>query len=349
MNKQFFFGVITAIVVLFTGRNLCVFNRKNYQEIPRAFITMLLVCMAFAGCSKGEEIIMMTLSASSFNFTSSGGEQSLAIESNVKSWTIDGDALFWLTITPVSGAGNGTIRLTATQNTGSMGRVATLTVSGTDVTNQNVSVTQDAAPPKTLDQSWRSTVSSAMASNPTQTLTNGYYKGQRTNSARDGLGAYYWNESGDFYFGGWKNSNFEGYGVYITGNFDNSNNISNCPNCKIYAGNYVNGAKVGQGVCYDRTGTPIYSGSFANGSPSEPYPNSPNIAKKFQVFSYGSGRFYLGETVINNFREGYGIALLQDGMWYGPWKNDERNGFGIHINNNGGITVGTWQGDIYNP
>jgi len=323
-------------------------NRKIYQKTTKAFITMLVVCMAFAGCNKEDEVITMTLSAGSLNFASSGGEQSFTIESNTKSWTVDSGASSWITISPASGAGNGTVRITAAQNTGSMGRTATLTVSGTDVTSRDINVSQDAAPPKTLDQSWRSTLSTAMSSNPTQALSNGNYKGQTNGTARDGLGAYYWSESGSFYFGGWK-STMDGFGIYLMGNFDNATVLANCPDCKIYAGNWANGVMSGQGVCYDRTGTPLYSGNFAENKPTGTYPNNSGSAKMFQIFSYGSGRFYLGETVINNLRDGYGINLLQDGMWYGPWKNDARDGYGILINNNGSMTVGTWKGDTHTP
>jgi hypothetical protein len=32
-------------------------------------------------------------------------------------------------------------------------------------------------------------------------------------------------------------------------------------------------------------------------------------------------------------------------MWYGAWKDGIRDGYGIYIGYDGGISTGTWKGD----
>jgi hypothetical protein len=71
-----------------------------------------------------------------------GSTGSFNITSNV-SWTVSSNQT-WLTVNPASGSNNGTVTVTAQQNTGSQ-RTATVTVSGTGVTSQTVTVTQASA------------------------------------------------------------------------------------------------------------------------------------------------------------------------------------------------------------
>jgi lysophospholipase L1-like esterase len=60
------------------------------------------------------------------------------------SWNVSNNQS-WLTVNPVSGSNNSTVTITAQQNTGSTARSATVTVSGSGVTAQNVTVTQATA------------------------------------------------------------------------------------------------------------------------------------------------------------------------------------------------------------
>ena len=82
----------------------------------------------------------LTVSPSSISPTSSAGNTSIAVSSNV-SWTAS-ESISWLTISGGSGSNNGlfTINHTANNNAGS--RTATVTVSGSGVSNQTVTVTQ---------------------------------------------------------------------------------------------------------------------------------------------------------------------------------------------------------------
>jgi hypothetical protein len=50
----------------------------------------------------------------------------------------------WLTLTPASGSNNGTVALTASANTGTTARTAIVTISGTGVASQTITITQAA-------------------------------------------------------------------------------------------------------------------------------------------------------------------------------------------------------------
>ena len=68
------------------------------------------------------------------SFNASGESRSLYIKSNVD-WDASSDAS-WLTVSPVSGSNDGTLILTTTANTDSNQRTATVTISGTGLTEQ---------------------------------------------------------------------------------------------------------------------------------------------------------------------------------------------------------------------
>ncbi len=81
------------------------------------------------------------------NVTSSSGTTSFNVASNVE-WTSSSDQT-WCTVTP-SGTGNGTIIATYQANTGTGSRTATITVMGSGVSNQVVTVTQSGVPPSLI-------------------------------------------------------------------------------------------------------------------------------------------------------------------------------------------------------
>jgi len=82
---------------------------------------------------------VITVSPSTFNLPTASGWSVFNVQSNCSSWAITG-APSWLTLTPSSGANNGTIVMQYQQNTGPA-RSATLTVSGCNI-NQTITVTQ---------------------------------------------------------------------------------------------------------------------------------------------------------------------------------------------------------------
>ena len=81
------------------------------------------------------------VSPSTWNAPGSGGGESVSITStsNMASWAATSDAA-WLTVTPTTGLGSGTVTLSAAAQTVSWARMATVTIAG-----QTVAVTQTGA------------------------------------------------------------------------------------------------------------------------------------------------------------------------------------------------------------
>ncbi|MDR2149016.1 MAG: Ig-like domain-containing protein [Tannerella sp.] len=86
----------------------------------------------------------LSLTTTQLDFTAFGGKKTFDITSNTD-WTVSSDVA-WLTVEPSSGTDNETITVTAPANTGNSPLTATITVSGTDVAEQKINVTQEAAP-----------------------------------------------------------------------------------------------------------------------------------------------------------------------------------------------------------
>jgi hypothetical protein len=82
----------------------------------------------------------LTVSASSLGFTSDGGTESVSVTSD-SYWTASSDAS-WLSVSPSSGSGDGTVSVGASVNTGSE-RTATVTLKADGVT-RTIEVTQEA-------------------------------------------------------------------------------------------------------------------------------------------------------------------------------------------------------------
>ena len=107
---------------------------------------LLPLYLIFTGCIKipHEEIqITLSVSESSLNFASSSESKTLSINSNDR-WTVGNDASSWLTVSSSSGTNNGMITVTATANTITASRTATITVNSSvqGVSSQTISVTQ---------------------------------------------------------------------------------------------------------------------------------------------------------------------------------------------------------------
>ena len=83
--------------------------------------------------------LSLIVTPSNQNVTASSGTTSFSVTSNV-SWTSSSNQT-WCTVTP-AGNGNGTIKATYQLNTGTGSRIATISVSGSGVSDQMVTVTQ---------------------------------------------------------------------------------------------------------------------------------------------------------------------------------------------------------------
>jgi len=105
---------------------------------------LLLFFMSMTRCTKEDP--EMTLSEMSMNFTPSGGEKTVILFSNIKSWTFSSDAPDWLSFTPATGANNSLVTVTASANTGTTARTATITIDGSKVKSETIRVTQATTP-----------------------------------------------------------------------------------------------------------------------------------------------------------------------------------------------------------
>ncbi|MDR1680192.1 MAG: hypothetical protein LBS12_00185 [Prevotellaceae bacterium] len=76
------------------------------------------------------------------SFAAAGETKTFTVTSNT-GWTVTSSDPSWCTASPASGSNDATINVTATANTGAQ-RSATITISGTGVSNQTVAVTQAA-------------------------------------------------------------------------------------------------------------------------------------------------------------------------------------------------------------
>jgi len=188
---------------------------------------------------------------------------------------------------------------------------------------------------------WRDLLLLAMNSN-TRSIGWGNTKGQVT-----GLGAiYYYDKS--FYFGGLNNNIFNGNGILMIGRDNYS--ISNCPDCKVYIGNWSKGLKSGTGACYDETGKLIYYGKFKNDKPVGTYPST-NFAGYTR--QYGNAKdpsgdyFYIGEFNRDGKPDGTGFFIRKNGdMVFTTYKNGLREGKGIYIHSNGDIATEKWKNGV---
>jgi len=107
-----------------------------------------IILFFFISCE--EKILEIT--PSNQNTGPESGSIIFTIKSNTD-WTVTDD-VSWMTVSPVSGSGNGTITATCLQNTLATARTATITISGAGVSPQNITVTQDAASGAGISITW---------------------------------------------------------------------------------------------------------------------------------------------------------------------------------------------------
>jgi hypothetical protein len=85
-------------------------------------------------------VLLLSVAPSDINIEAEEGTTQFAISSNIP-WTITDDAS-WLTVNPVTGIGNATITVTYTVNSSAVARTATIIISGTGVSNRQVTIIQ---------------------------------------------------------------------------------------------------------------------------------------------------------------------------------------------------------------
>lgn len=113
----------------------------------RYFLTSIIACLALAiGCTQEElpGLSGIEVTPSYFTFSVDGGSKEVAVTTS-SDWTVT-DIPEWLTVTPVSGNGNGKFTVSATASTDTLARTSFLKVNAGKET-QLVTVNQDAFVP----------------------------------------------------------------------------------------------------------------------------------------------------------------------------------------------------------
>lgn len=195
-----------------------------------------------------------------------------------------------------------------------------------------------------INRDWRDLLNSRIK-RVTNLFDNSWYVGQK---GRYGYCLYWWKSDKDVYFGNYDKGERDGFGMYICSNTDNRH-LLNCPNGKVYVGNWNNQKKSGRGSVYDRNGKLIYFGNFILDKPSAKYPMQESWTQyTFETINYKNGDKYVGE-LKNGKRHGQGMYIWAEGnsiVWYGQWINDIRDGYGILIYGDGSsFSKGTWKGE----
>lgn len=102
-------------------------RKKNFIWSMLAIVMAATLSVGLSSCGGDDpDPDMVSVSLPSVNFQESGGTQSVPITSNTN-WTVGGNPS-WLTVTPMSGSGNGSIMLTAQANTENNSRSCVLYV-----------------------------------------------------------------------------------------------------------------------------------------------------------------------------------------------------------------------------
>jgi ligand-binding sensor domain-containing protein len=85
---------------------------------------------------EGVKTIILSVSPGNQEVSSDAGDTTFSVNSNIN-WIVYEDA-DWLTVNPESGSGNDAVNVSFTANTFAISRVATITVSGTEIDSQSV-------------------------------------------------------------------------------------------------------------------------------------------------------------------------------------------------------------------
>ena len=147
-----------------------------------------------------------------------------------------------------------------------------------------------------------------------------YFEGEYFKGKKNGIGIYYWKD-GSYYEGQWKDNLINGFGIYHYPNKEKiqKDNFSNEINNKIDIKNKNNKFK--------------NKNSNVN--------NNKIISDDILIENHK--KYFIG-CFKNNLREGLGEEIGNDKKYFGYFKNDKKNGFGIMywINSNKAY-IGFWK------
>ena len=160
----------------------------------------------------------LAVSPASLSFANSGGDATLSIESNA-AWTVSASDR-WLSVSPASGSGNGSVTVTAAENGGDE-RTATVTVAISATLKQTITVTQaaSAAAASFIDLStplvWISD-DQAFNMNRSPAYPSDGQTGVRTDGGPTGSGIVYPNRDDDYAYAQFEPGENEFTGTYNT-------------------------------------------------------------------------------------------------------------------------------------
>lgn len=157
----------------------------------------------------------------------------------------------------------------------------------------------------------------------------GFFISQKVKGKLSGTGIYKY-KNGTLYIGDFKDKKPNGYGMLICAESDT---IINCPNAVIYVGKFKEGIKKGKGVCYNKLGELIYSGSFDDNSPSSDY----IIPSQSRYFSDARTEdfYYIGEFEDTN-PNGFGAIFFNNGdILISRFEEGQRTGINVYIEHDG--------------
>ena len=134
------------------------------------------------------------------------------------------------------------------------------------------------------------------------------YKGELFGDKANGYGIYYFSRQGCAYEGIWENNYKSGIGV------------ENWWYEAVYEGEFKNGKKNGVGT-YKWKDESIYTGEWFN-----------NNIHGYGIFLNKNKKKYKGQFVMNSLN-GYGEMenLKNKSFYYGFWKENKKNGFGVEL------------------
>ena len=142
---------------------------------------------------------------------------------------------------------------------------------------------------------------------------NSFYEGEYFNGKKNGIGIYNWN-NGSYYYGEWKNNLINGFGIYHYYNqIKDKNDINN--------NFFKNDFNINNNNAFN------LNDSYSN-----------------EIFiSNNCKKFYIGSWK-NNLRSGLGEIIYDNKKYFGYFKNDKKNGFGImYWMNSNKAFIGFWR------
>jgi uncharacterized protein (TIGR02145 family) len=112
-------------------------------------LVVAIAAMSITSCKDNESVIepdiYLNLDKETINANAAGGSQTITVTASV-AWSASSDAE-WVTISPTTGTGDGTISVQIANNPDVTSRTGTITVTGEGVESQKVAVSQAAAEP----------------------------------------------------------------------------------------------------------------------------------------------------------------------------------------------------------